>query len=619
MGDSTTAPAPRQTQWLSDARIAALTAVAIAAHLAMRFLTQWPRLAADGPLWVAVFVGGVPLLWGLLGHLVRFEFGTDLLAGLSILAAVLTGEYLVAAIIVLMLASGAALEAYATGRAKSVLSALHERTPRIAHRRGETGLVDVPLDEIAIGDRLVILPHELAPVDATVVEGHGRMDESFLTGEPFQMSKTPGSVVLAGATNGSTALIVEAVRLPADSRHAQIVRLLEQAESDRPHIRRLGDSLGAWYTPLAVAVAVGAWIYSGDPTRFLAVTVIATPCPLLIAIPVAIIGAISLAARRGIIIKTPAVLEQIDRCPTLILDKTGTLTYGKPALTDCLCMDGYPRDDVLRRAASLEQYSKHPLAGAILDAANQAGLVLPRADSVSEEPGAGLQGEVDGIEVSITGRGKVTGLDLPPAAEGLECLVLFDGQLAGVLRFRDAPRTESRPFISHLRPRHGVRRVVLLSGDREEEVRYLAERVGISELHAGKSPEEKVEIVRAATAAGQTLFVGDGINDAPAMLIATVGVALGSRSAVTSEAADAVVLDSSLEKTDELMHIGRRMRRIAMQSAVGGMALSLGGMGLAAAGWLPPIAGAVAQEVIDLLAVLNALRVSLHGRRLADF
>lgn len=601
------------------ARIAIFTSLAILAHLILRYLTQWPRLFADLPLLASLAVGGIPLLWALARSLLRLEFKADLLAGVSIATAALTGEYLAAAIIILMLSGGGALEEHAKGRAKSVLAALHARTPRIAHRRTPEGLTDIPVSQIAVGDQLVILPHEIAPVDATVIEGHTRMDESFLTGEPFVMSKSPGSAVLAGATNGDSPVVVQAVRLPSDSRHAQIVRVLEQAEQDRPRIRRLGDALGAWYTPLALAVATGAWIASGDPRRFLAVTVIATPCPLLIAIPVAVIGAISLSARRGIIVKTPAALEQIDRCTVMILDKTGTLTYGKPALTEVLCANGRTRDDVLQRAASLEQYSKHPLAGAILDAANQAGLRLHQASLVSERPGEGLRGVVEGVSVTITGRAKAAGIQLPPAAPGLECVVLFDGQLAGLLRFRDAARAESRPFVSHLGPKHGIRRVVLLSGDREEEVRYLAERVGISEMHFGKSPEEKVEIVRAATAAEPTLFVGDGVNDAPAMLMATVGVALGARSEVTSEAADAVVLDSSLEKTDELMHIGRWMRRVALQSAIGGMVLSAAGMALAAAGLLPPVMGALTQEAIDLAAVLNALRVSFPGRRLADF
>jgi heavy metal translocating P-type ATPase len=588
-------------------------------HLGLRYLTRAGIEVSDIPLYVTVAAGGLPLLWTLGQRLIHLEFGSDLLAGLSILAAAITGQYLVGAIIVLMLSGGSALEAYATERANSVLAALHKRTPKLAHRRTDSGQLDVSLDEVRIGDAIVILPHEIVPVDGTVIEGHGRMDESYLTGEPFEISKAPGSAVISGAINKDQLLVIEASKLPVDSRHAQIVRLLQETEANRPRMRRLGDKLAAWYTPVAVVTALGAWWWSGDPLRFLAVVVIATPCPLLIAIPVAIIGAISLAAKRGIILKNPAALEQIDNCRTLIFDKTGTLTYGKPVLTDVLCAEGISRDDVLAKAASVEQYSKHPLAAAVLSAAREAGQSLAQASSISEKPGAGLEGIVDGVRIKITGRSQVHGMDLPEATTGLECIVLFDERLAAVLRFRDTPREDSRPFIAHLKGKHGARRVVLLSGDREEEVRYLAGQVGISEALFSRSPEEKVAFVAAATKQEKTLFVGDGINDAPAMLMATVGVALGSNSDVTSEAADAVVLDSSLEKTDELIHISRRMRRIALESAVGGMVLSMIGMGFAAVGLLSPVAGAIAQEAIDVAAVLNALRVAFYYRRLADF
>ena len=302
------------------------------------------------------------MLWGLAQRLWRREFGADLLAGLSIVTAVFTGQYLVATIIVLMLSGGTALESYATERAKSVLSALAKRTPTIAHRKTAAGLEDISLDQIKIGDALVILPHEIAPVDGTVTDGHGRMDESFLTGEPFEISKTSGSPVLSGALNGEDALAIKASKLPSESRHAKILEALQQAETNRPHLRRLGDTLGAWFTPFAVAIGLGAWMMSGDPLRFLTVIVIATPCPMLIAIPVAILGAISLAAKRGIIVRNPASLERIDGCRTLIFDKTGTLTYGRPVLTEVVCANGFSRASVLRHAASLEQYSKHPLA-----------------------------------------------------------------------------------------------------------------------------------------------------------------------------------------------------------------------------------------------------------------
>ncbi len=623
MSPSNRTQKPNRSFWTEqiDLWVAALAGVAIAAYLVMRFAlptTTTPAIA-EAPLWIAIVIGGAPLLWRLIRAAAAGNFGSDLLAGFSIVAGVLNNQPLVAAIIVLMLSGGASLERYATGHAKSVLEALQRRTPQVAHRRTESGPVDIPLDEVQVGDALVILPHELAPVDGIVTEGHGRMNEAFLTGEPFEMAKTPGSPVLSGATNGEDVLHIEATKIPADSRHAQIVRLLERAEQDRPAVRRVGDRLGAWYTVLALSIAVAAWLISGDPLRFLAVTVIATPCPLLIGIPVAVLGAISLAAKHGVIVKTPAALEQMDQCSTIILDKTGTLTYGSPSLSEIIRGPGVTEQELLQHAGSLEQYSKHPLASAVLDAVRQRGLVIPRAERVSEKPGQGLQGTIGGIDVRITGRGKLPEMELPPVAGGLECIVLFGDRLAGILRFRDAPRKESRPFISHLAGRHGVRRVVLLSGDRELEVRYLADHVGIDEIYFEKSPEEKVEIVKQAAAQAKTIFIGDGINDAPAMMMATVGIALGSRSEITAEAADAVVLDSSLEKADTLVHIGRRMRRIALQSAIGGMALSMIGMGFAAMGLLTPVLGAVVQELIDIAAVGNALRVGFSRDRLADF
>jgi heavy metal translocating P-type ATPase len=451
------------------------------------------------------------------------------------------------------------------------------------------------------------------------------MDESYLTGEPYVLSKTPGSYVLSGAINGEAALTVRADKLPVDSRYAKIIEVMRASEQQRPRIRRLGDQLGAVYTPLAVAVALVAWIASGESIRFLAVLVVATPCPLLIAIPVAIIGAISLAARRGIIIKNPAALETINHCRTAIFDKTGTLTYGRPQLTELATDPSFAPEEVLTLAASLERYSKHPLAGAILDAAEERGLSLQEAASISEEPGHGLSGRVGNRDVLITGRKGLAAIDparaaqLEPSSTGLECVVLVDRQYAATLRFRDEPRSEGASFIAHLRPKHAFERVMLVSGDRESEVRHLADRVGIREVYASQSPEQKLDIVRRETAQAKTVFLGDGINDAPALTAATVGIAFGQNSDITTEAADAVIMDSRLQRVDELLHISGRMRRIALQSAVGGMALSLGGMLVAAAGYLPPVAGAIVQEVIDVVVVLNALRMALPPGRLTDF
>jgi heavy metal translocating P-type ATPase len=611
----------RFVQLTSDTYIAGLTLVAIAAHLYLRYATNLPRQAALIPLYLALLVGGVPLVWGLARKLLKREFGSDLLAGVSILTACLLGQFLVAAIVVLMLSGGAALESYATAKASSVLDALARRVPSIAHRRAGSAMMDIPLEEINVGDVLVVYPHEICPVDGAVLEGHGIMDEAYLTGEPYEISKTPGSQVISGAINGAAALVIQAEKLPVNSRYARIMQVVRASEQQRPHLRRLADKLGAWYTPFALAIAAGAGIASGEATRFLAVVVIATPCPLLLAIPTAIIGAISLAARHSIIIKNPAVLEQIDTCQTLIFDKTGTLTYGRPTLTNLACAEGYERNTILQLTASVEQYSKHPLSGAILAEANAKHVALISATHISERPGEGLQGTVAGNRIRITGRKKVEGrnLPLPPPATGLECLVFMGDVYAAAITFHDAPRNESRSFIQHLAPKHGVQKIMLVSGDREAEVRYLAESVGITEIHPGKSPEEKVAIVKEETSKARTLFVGDGINDAPALLAATVGVAFGSANDIATEAADAVVLEPTLARIDQLMHIGRRLRRIALQCALGGMAASLVGMAAAAAGYLPPITGAIGQELIDLLAVLNAVRVALPAKDLQDF
>jgi len=619
---SATPPAARpRSSNPKEAYIAILAAVCIAASLALRF--GWHAAPAIWaiPLYITLIAGGVPLLIDLGEKLLAREFGSDLLAGISVITAILLGEYLVGAIVVLMLSGGAALEHYATRRASAVLDALANRMPTIAHRKAGAGMRDIALADIVIGEKLVVLPHEICPVDGTVVSGHGSMDESYLTGEPFEISKTPGSEVLSGAVNGESAITIVASRLPVDSRYAKIMEVMRASEQNRTHLRRLGDRIGAWYTPLAVAVAVVGWLLSGHAERFLAVMVIATPCPLLIAIPVAVIGGISLAARRGIVIKNPAMLEQIDTCRTIIFDKTGTLTYGRPSLTDVVCASGFQVEQVLGAAGSLEVYSRHPLAGAIVRAAQERGLPLESVDLASEKPGEGLRGIVGGRAVRITGRSKLAELphNVAPAAEGLECLVFVDDRYAAALRFHDEPRAESHPFVQHLLPRHQAGKVILLSGDREHEVEYFARALGITLTHAGKSPEDKVAIVRQETAQARTLYVGDGINDAPAMMTATVGVAFGKDSDITAEAADAVVLEPSLAKVDELMHIGRRMRTIALQSALGGMALSLIGMAAAVGGYLPPIAGAIAQEVIDLAAVLNAVRVALPERELTDF
>ena len=404
-----TTPA-RKGIWQRRTTIIAVVAIAgIAVHLVLRFGVHSDPRSYQIPLLVALALGGVPLVYELFRKLLRREFGSDLLAGISIVTSVLLGEYLAGAIVVLMLSGGEALESYALRNASSVLRALAQRMPSIAHRKQDSAIVDVALEDVAVGDTLVIYPHDICPVDGTVREGHGVMNEAFLTGEPFEITKAPGSSVISGAVNGESALTITATRRAIDSRYAKITEVMRESEQNRPHLRRLGDQLGAIYTPVAVAIALAAWWLSGEAVRFLAVLVIATPCPLLIAIPVAIIGSISLAARRSIIIKNPAVLEQITTCRTAIFDKTGTLTYGEPKLTEQLVVPGFAQKEVLRLAASLELYSKHPLAVAIVGEAKAEGLALEQASAVHEPPGQGLRGTVGGRAVEITSRGKAVG------------------------------------------------------------------------------------------------------------------------------------------------------------------------------------------------------------------
>lgn len=578
---------------------------------------QWPLL-------FVLVVGGVPLLLELLGDVRQGEFGADLLAGVSVVTSLLLGEFLAGTLVVLMFSGGAALEEFAVRRASYVLEILAQRMPAVAHREEGSHFVDIALADVVPGVRLVVLPHEVCPVDGTVVVGHGVMDESYLTGEPYRVSKAPGATVLSGSINGESLLTIRADKRPVDSRYAKIMEVMRLTEARRPRLRRLGDQLGALYTPVAVAVALVAWFFSGEATRFLAVLVVATPCPLLIAIPVAIIGTISLAARRGIVIRDPVVLERVGTCRTAIFDKTGTLTYGAPVLVDMHCGAGFVKNEVLALAASLERYSKHPLAGPVIEAAERERLLLPHTTEVSEAPGAGLTGRAGGQRLEMTGRKQFAqrfpneANSLPATTVGLECVLLIDGRYAATFQFRDEPRTEGRLFIGHLSPVHHISRVLLVTGDRESEATYLAQRVGITEIYGGQSPEQKVEIVRRENERAPTLFVGDGINDAPALAAATVGIAFGRNSDVTTEAAGAVVLDSALSKVDELLHLGSRMRTIALQSAIGGMAVSVLGMLLATLGWLTPVAGAVVQELIDVVAVANALRTIWPPKHLSD-
>lgn len=578
----------------------------------------------DLPLIFAIIFAGIPSCLQILFKLLKGDLGADSLAVIALVTAVILQQNLAAAFIILMLGSGQALEAYAMRKASSALSSLAERMPSMIHRSINGVIKDIPLTDIQLDDLVVVYPHETCPVDGIVVEGRGSMDESYLTGEPYHIPKAPGAMVFSGAINGEAVVTVQTKKLPSDSRYSSIVKVLQEAEQKRPALRRLGDQIGAVFTPAALLFAFATWYFTGDSIRFLSVLVIATPCPLLIAIPITIISAISMAAKQAVIIKDPTVLEQLPTCRTAIFDKTGTLTYGKPVLTEILT-DDMDDDMILQYAASLERYSKHPLASAVLKSAEQHHLTLLDAASVSEKPGFGLSGIINGNNIHVTHRKKLIeshpalAKHLPPVSSGLECVVLFNGQYGATLRFHDMPRTESKAFVSHLIPAHQFTKTMLVSGDRESEVKYLGDLLNFSEIYASQTPEQKLAIVRAECAKAPTLFMGDGINDAPALTSATVGIAFGEYSNVSAAAAGAVIMENTLYKVDELIHLSMSVRKIALQSALGGMALCVIGMGFAAAGYIPPVMGAILQEIIDVLAIMNSLRLLWGSKIETDF
>lgn len=602
-----------------------ITGISLAAIILSILFRITATASPNLPLWIAIIVGGIPSLFQILLKLLKGDLGADLLAAIAIITAVILNQYLAAVIIILMLTSGQTLESYAIRKASSVLQALAERMPAVVHRRTADGIEDIPLLDIRMGDEVVVYPHETCPVDGEVIEGHGSMDESYLTGEPYQISKAPGVSVISGAINGESVLSIRAQKLPSDSRYASIVAVLQEAEQKRPTFRRLGDQIGAIFAPVALILAVAAWYFSGDTIRFLAVLVIATPCPLLIAIPITLISAISLAAKQAIIIKDPTVLERLPTCRTAIFDKTGTLTYGKPVLTDILLDEHFTSDFTLQHAASLERYSKHPLANAILQAAEKHKLPLLNASSVSEKPGQGLSGIIGGNEIRIIHRKNLLTThpellsQVPPVSAGLECIILCNDHYAGTFRFHDMPRKESPFFISHLIPAHLFNKIMLVSGDRESEVKYLGDLLKLTEIHASQTPAQKLSIVQTERKKAATLFMGDGINDAPALTAATVGIAFGQYSNVTAEAAGAVIMENTLNKVDELIHLSLATRKIVLQSAIGGMTLSIIGMGFAAAGLISPVVGAILQEIIDIVAIMNSLRLIWGIKIKTDF
>lgn len=564
----------------------------------------------------------------------RGVVGVDVIALLAILGALALGQSLAGAIIALMVAGGTALEEAAEARARGELAALLARAPRVAHRFDAAAIVDIPVGEIRAGDRLLVRPGEIVPVDGRLTET-ATLDTAALTGEPVPVAAAPGDPVASGVVNAGPPFTLEATATAEASTYAAIVRLVEVAERERPPMVRLADRWALGFLGITLALAGGVWAASGDAVRALAVLVVATPCPLILAAPVALISGISRAARRGIVVKGGGALERLARVRVGLFDKTGTLTSGTPRLAGVEALPGFDPAEVLAAAAALEQASGHVVARAIVAAARGLDLALEPPRDVTEIPGGGLSGTVGAVRVMVGSAGLLADAGLAPpepeAAEGgaaarlaaaaaAAAWVALDGRIAGVLLLADPIRAEAPHAVRALRAA-GLSRVGMLSGDRQEAAARVGAALGLDTALGGLSPAAKIAAVAAARAEGSTLMVGDGINDAPALAAADVGVAMGARgAAAAAEAASVVITVDRLDRVAEAVGIARRARRIAVQSIVAGMALSGIAMGAAAAGALPPVAGALLQEAIDVAVILNALRV-LRGdgtRPLAD-
>ena len=587
--------------------------------------------------WALGFHAGAALAWGattvigLVPMLIRIaidvrhkRIGVDVIALLAMAGALILNEYLASAMIALMLSGGQALEAYADRRARRELSSLLQRAPRSAHRYEASVLVTIPIEDVRPGDRLLVKPGEVIPVDG-LVAATAVVDESAVTGESIPVEKGPGDAVRSGTVNAGAAFEIRAVSTAAESTYAGIVRLVQAAGSSKAPFVRLADRYALLFLPVTLALSAAAWILSGDPVRALAVLVVATPCPLILAAPVAIVAGISRAAARGVIVKGGGALETLARGQTLIFDKTGTLTAGMPTVSKVEAAAGHLPDEILRSAASLDQVSAHVFATVLVSEARRRGLILSFPVDPMEAPGRGVRGRVDGHDVALGKREWVSRADVTgfghrvarhSALDGSSTVfVSVDGELVGAVVLADSIRADTPRTIRELR-RAGIRRVVMATGDHPEVALGIGEAIGADSVLAERSPQEKVDAVRLESRRGITIMVGDGINDAAALAAADVGVAMGARGATaTSEAADVVVLVDRLDRLAEAMEIARRSRRIALQSVIAGMGLSIVAMGFAAVGLLAPVAGAVLQEVIDVAVILNALRALQPGKR----
>lgn len=569
---------------------------------------------------------------GMVRRLLRGQWGIDILAVTAIVSTVLVGEFIASMIIVLMMAGGTALEDYAAGRAKGELTALLERVPQTAHRErppaAGTSVAgtqidgqheDVPAVDVEVGDILLVRPGEVVPLDGVLLSTSGTFDESSLTGESLPVERAAGDGLMSGSLNGQAAIRMQVTALMENSQYSRIVALVKEAAESKAPMVRLADRYAVPFTALAYLLGAVGWIISGSPARFAEVLVVATPCPLLIAAPVAFLGGMSRAARGGIIVKYAGVLELLGRIKTAAFDKTGTLTYGRPALVEVRVTGTLAEDEVLRWAASAEQYSSHVLAASVMDAARSRALGFESASGATEYATHGVRASFGGRDVVV---GKPT--FVAESAAGVEETELASGELAiyvgvgteyvGCLVMSDPIRAEARRTLAELRAL-GVTETVMLTGDAQATAEHIAEAAGVTNVRAECLPPDKVDAVRSLPHR-PVLMVGDGVNDAPVLAVADVGIAMGARgSTAAGESADVVIILDDLSKVASAVRISQRTVKVALQSIWIGIALSVALMVAAAAGYVPAIAGALSQELVDLATILNALRALSSGRR----
>jgi len=601
-----------RTDWLKTA----LLVVAVAGLLAGLALYFTGKGDIADLVW---FAGVVPVLAALLVEILRSlwrgEVGLDIVAALSMTAALAFGETLAAAVVAVMYSGGTFLESFAEGRARREMHDLLSRVPRTAMRHRDGGFEDVPLDQIAPGDRLLIRQGDVVPVDGTVASDGAFVDTSALTGESLPVRLSRGAEAMSGSTNAGEAFDLAATRRAAESTYAGIVRLVEEAQRSKAPMSRLADRWSLGFLVVTLAIAFAAWWLTGDPIRAVAVLVVATPCPLILAVPVALVAGLSRAAHFGVLIKGARPLETMARIRILILDKTGTLTDGRPQIVSIDSHGGMAEDEILRLAAALDQASKHPVALAIVAAARARGLVLPVPSEVAEIPGEGVVGSVEGHKIIVGGDafvarrvGRAEDDHAALAAGSVLVAVAVDGHMTGHLVMADPLRDGTAAMLAELR-REGIERILLATGDRVDVAERVADGLGLDGIRAGLTPDQKVLLVLTERKNGPVMMVGDGVNDAPALAAADVGVAMGARGAAASaEAADVVLLVDRVDRLGPGIEIARRSRRIAVESVIAGIGLSVAGMIAAACGYLSPVQGALLQEAIDVAVILNALR-----------